>query len=355
MISASDNMATDLLIDRLGPGAVERALVGGRPPRPGQHDAVPHRARTVRRRLGQARRARAVEDGVTRRAARSCWNRRIPGRTNPIRIAPTRPPPAYGAEWYGSADGHLPRARRVAGGRRRAGRTGHATSCPRSPASTSTQSKWTYIGAKGGNLPGDLTFSWYAVDRTGQAWVVSFQLNWPRYRSPAAAGWLLSIAKQAFGTASRSVESTRRPQRPRLSAEVQDGTAGRPDVDAPERLRRRIERNQDRRADHRRVGHGDEPAAAAGQRVQPAAHPDDQGRPPTRRRAAPAGFGQPARELGGQHPAENVAAPGAAVQVGQPRCRSAARRPSSSAVWRVRFSGPHSAASTGPRSTVASS
>jgi beta-lactamase class A len=61
------------------------------------------------------------------------------------------------------------------------------------------QSKWNYIGAKGGNLPGDLTFSWYAVDRTGQPWVVSFQLNWPRYRSQAAAGWLLSIAKQAFG------------------------------------------------------------------------------------------------------------------------------------------------------------
>ena len=30
------------------------------------------------------------------------------------------------------------------------------------------RAKWTYIGAKGGNLPGDLTFSWYAVDRTGQ-------------------------------------------------------------------------------------------------------------------------------------------------------------------------------------------
>ena len=29
MISASDNMATDLLIERLGPGAVERALAAG--------------------------------------------------------------------------------------------------------------------------------------------------------------------------------------------------------------------------------------------------------------------------------------------------------------------------------------
>ena len=35
------------------------------------------------------------------------------------------------------------------------------------------RTEWPYIGAKAGNLPGDLTFSWYAVDRTGQPWVVS--------------------------------------------------------------------------------------------------------------------------------------------------------------------------------------
>jgi hypothetical protein len=28
--------------------------------------------------------------------------------------------------------------------------------------------------------------------------VVSFQLNWPRYRSSTAAGWLLSIVHQTF-------------------------------------------------------------------------------------------------------------------------------------------------------------
>ena len=39
---------------------------------------------------------------------------------------------------------------------------------------------WPYIGAKAGGLPGELTFSWYAVDRTGQPWVVSLQTNWPR-------------------------------------------------------------------------------------------------------------------------------------------------------------------------------
>ena len=54
MISASDNMATDMLIQRLGPGAVERALATARPPRSGQHDAVPDHARVVLGRLGQA-------------------------------------------------------------------------------------------------------------------------------------------------------------------------------------------------------------------------------------------------------------------------------------------------------------
>jgi beta-lactamase class A len=60
------------------------------------------------------------------------------------------------------------------------------------------RAKWPYIGAKGGNLPGDLTFSWYAVDRTGQPYVVSFQLNWPKFRSQTAAAWLLSIVHQTF-------------------------------------------------------------------------------------------------------------------------------------------------------------
>ena len=59
--------------------------------------------------------------------------------------------------------------------------------------------QWPYIGAKAGNLPGDLTFSWYAVDRTGQAWVVSFQLNWPRYHGPSTGAWVMSIVKQVFG------------------------------------------------------------------------------------------------------------------------------------------------------------
>ena len=63
--------------------------------------------------------------------------------------------------------------------------------------------QWPYIGAKAGNLPGDLTFSWYAVDSGGQAWVVNFQLNWPRFHGPSAGAWLISIAKQVFAMVGR--------------------------------------------------------------------------------------------------------------------------------------------------------
>ena len=52
MISSSDNTATDLLIARLGPGAVERALVAAGHHDPGQHDPVPDDARAVLGRLG---------------------------------------------------------------------------------------------------------------------------------------------------------------------------------------------------------------------------------------------------------------------------------------------------------------
>ena len=68
-----------------------------------------------------------------------------------------------------------------------------------------SKSKSPYVGAKAGNLPGDLTFSWYAVDHTGQPWVVSFQLNWPPYHGSSAVGWLLSIVKQVFAMLPQSL------------------------------------------------------------------------------------------------------------------------------------------------------
>ncbi|MGE2718004.1 serine hydrolase, partial [Mycolicibacterium litorale] len=107
------------------------------------------------------------------------------------------PASEYGAEWYGSASDIC----RVHAALQDAA-VGEAAPVKdilsAVPGVELDRAKWPYIGAKGGNLPGDLTFSWYAVDHTGQAWVVSFQLNWPRYRSSTAAGWLLAMVRQTF-------------------------------------------------------------------------------------------------------------------------------------------------------------
>ena len=108
------------------------------------------------------------------------------------------PGSAYGAEWYGTAEDIC----------RIHAALQHNAFGPAAPVRAIMseipgidldRTEWPYIGAKAGNLPGDLTFSWYAVDRTGQAWVVSFQLNWPRYHSPNAGGWVMTIIKQVFG------------------------------------------------------------------------------------------------------------------------------------------------------------
>jgi beta-lactamase class A len=197
MISASDNMATDLLMARLGRGAVERALVHA-----GHHDPASMTPFPNTHELFSV--------GWGAPDLREQWKTASPqGREQLIAQTNTRhyepdptrthtPASPYGAEWYGTAQDIC----RV-----------HATlqSVAVGPAAPVKdilsaipgidldKTKWNYIGAKGGNLPGDLTFSWYAVDRTGQPWVVSFQLNWPKYRSQTAAGWLLSIAQGAFG------------------------------------------------------------------------------------------------------------------------------------------------------------
>lgn len=196
MIATSDNMATDLLIDRVGTRAVEQALADA-----GHHDPASMTpfptmrevfsvgwgnpdVREQWRTATQSRRAEMLREADDR-----------PYEPDPQRTH--SPGSAYGAEWYGSAEDicrvHAALQRNAVG----------AAAPVRDIMSEVAgidldRSQWPYIGAKAGNLPGDLTFSWYAEDRTGQPWVVSFQLNWPRYHSPNAAAWVMTVIKGVF-------------------------------------------------------------------------------------------------------------------------------------------------------------
>jgi beta-lactamase class A len=197
MISASDNMATDLLIGRMGPTAIERALVAA-----GHHDPASMTPFPTMHELFSV--------GWGEPNLREQWKQATPaGRAQLLQQTNARPyepdpqrthMPAsdIGAEWYASA---ADICRLHAALQRNA--TGEAAPVRDIltvvPGIDLDRTQWPYIGAKAGNLPGDLTFSWYAEDRTGQGWVVSMQTNWQQYRSPTAASWLLSIARQMFG------------------------------------------------------------------------------------------------------------------------------------------------------------
>ncbi|GJF09452.1 hypothetical protein NGTWS0302_08390 [Mycolicibacterium cyprinidarum] len=196
MISASDNMATDLLIARLGPGAIERALVTA-----GHHDPASMTPFPTMHELFSV--------GWGTPDLREQWKQASPqGRaqllqqtnSRPYEPDPERthtPASSIGAEWYGSAADicRLHAALQSAA-------VGAAAPVKdilsALPGIDLDRTEWPYIGAKAGNLPGDLTFSWYAVDHTGQSWVVSLQANWSQYRSQTAAAWLMSIVRQAF-------------------------------------------------------------------------------------------------------------------------------------------------------------
>lgn len=197
MIATSDNMATDLLIGRLGIHAIEQALADA-----GHHDPASMTPFPTMREIfavgwgnpdvrEQWKTASPADRAVLLREADARPYEPDPQRTH-------SPGSAYGAEWYGTAEDIC----RVHAALQ------HNAVGPAAPVRDImsevagidlNRAEWPYIGAKAGNLPGDLTFSWYAVDRTGQAWVVSFQLNWPRYHSPNAGGWVMTIIKQVFG------------------------------------------------------------------------------------------------------------------------------------------------------------
>ena len=196
MISASDNMATDLLITRLGPGAIERALVAA-----GHHDPASMTPFPTMHELFSV--------GWGTPDLREQWKTGSPAvraqllaqtNTRPYEPDPKRthmPASEYGAEWYGSA-ADICRLHAAL----QQGAVGEAAPVKDIlsflPGIDLDRAEWPYIGAKAGNLPGDMTFSWYAVDKTGQPWVVSLQSNWPEFRSQTAAAWLMSIARQTF-------------------------------------------------------------------------------------------------------------------------------------------------------------
>ena len=197
MIATSDNMATDLLIGRLGTSAVEDALVTA-----GHHDPDSMTPFPTMYELFSV--------GWGQPDLRSQWKQASSpqvraqllqqANSNPYQPDPTRahtPASTYGAEWYGSAE-DICRVHAAL----QAEAVGEAAPVKQILSAVAgiqlDRDKWPYIGAKAGGLPGDLTFSWYAVDKTQQPWVVSFQLNWPRDHGPTVTGWMLQVAKQVF-------------------------------------------------------------------------------------------------------------------------------------------------------------
>nr|WP_231384202.1 serine hydrolase [Mycobacterium sp. UM_WGJ] len=197
MIATSDNMATDLLIGRVGTRAVERALAAA-----GHHDPASMTPFPTMYELFSV--------GWGKPDLREQWQHGSPQErakllkqadSRPYEPDPIRahiPASAYGAEWYGSAEDicrvHVALQSAAVG---KAAPVREILSAVR--GIDLPRADWPYIGAKAGGLPGDLTFSWYAVDRGGQPWVVSFQLNWPRDHGKSVGSWMLQVAKQAFG------------------------------------------------------------------------------------------------------------------------------------------------------------
>ena len=196
MIATSDNMATDMLIERMGTHAIEQALVTA-----GHHDPASMTPFPTMYEL--------FSIGWGEPDLRNQWQHASPQvraqLLQQVNSAPYQPDPerahvpasSYGAEWYGSAQ-DICRVHTAL----QADAVGAAapvrTILSAVPGIQLDRSVWPYIAAKAGGLPGNLTFSWYVIDKTQQPWVVSFQLNWPRDHGPTATSWVLRIAKQVF-------------------------------------------------------------------------------------------------------------------------------------------------------------
>jgi len=196
MIATSDNMATDMLIGKVGPQAVDTALT-----ETGHHDPAAMTPFPTMYELFTV--AWGKPD------LREQWKQGTPqvreqllqqANSHVYQPDPMRahvPASGYGAEWYGSAE-DICRVHVAL----QAAAVGKAAPVRQilaaAPGIKLDSGEWPYVGAKAGGLPGDLTFSWYAADRTGQPWVVSFQLNWPRDHGRSVTGWMLQVAKQVF-------------------------------------------------------------------------------------------------------------------------------------------------------------
>ncbi|MFN8228166.1 MAG: serine hydrolase [Mycobacterium sp.] len=197
MIANSDNMATDLLINRVGTRAVERALADA-----GHHDPASMTPFPTMHALFQIGWGepdlREQWKTADQRGRAKLLAEVSPRHYEPDPLRTHSPASAYGAEWYGNAEDIC----RVHAALQTIA-TGAAAPVKEImsniPGIDLDRTQWPYIGAKAGNLPGELTFSWYAVDRTGQPWVVSLQTNWNRFHGTTTGGWLMMIIKGMFG------------------------------------------------------------------------------------------------------------------------------------------------------------
>jgi beta-lactamase class A len=197
MIATSDNMATDMLIGKVGTRAVESALA-----KTGHHDPTamtpfPTMYELFSLAWGQPDVREEWHRATTPQAREQLLKQANSRVYQPDPVRAHVPASGYGAEWYGSAEDICRvHAALQAAAVDKAAPVKQILAA--APGINLDRHEWPYIGAKAGGLPGDLTFSWYAVDGTGQPWVVSFQLNWPRDHGPSVTSWMLQIAKQVF-------------------------------------------------------------------------------------------------------------------------------------------------------------